>query len=183
MPFWYLGESAAKLSNKAVFSISVWCSHLVVCAVDWETTDDGPRWGSVYIISWVLYILNLKCFLFLRFYLFIWERSREPEHKVGWVRGRGRSRYPCWAGSLMWGMIPGLWDHDLSGRQTLNQLSSWIWGVLVKISCGEGYVRLVLIAEVGYVHSIWMYMKAGLGMEKTELNGWKSSERELELGL
>lgn len=42
---------------------------------------------------------------------------------------------------------------------------------------------LVLSAEVGYVYSIWMYMKAGLGMEKTELNGRKSSEQELELGL
>ena len=46
----------------------------------------------------------------------------------------------------------------------------------MKISRGEGYVGLVLSAEVGYVHSIWMYMKEGLGMEKTELRGRKSSE-------
>ena len=30
---------------------------------------------------------------------------------------------PCWAGSPMWGLIPGPWDHDLSQRQLLNQLS------------------------------------------------------------
>ena len=29
----------------------------------------------------------------------------------------------CWAGSPMWGWIPGHWDHDLSWRQMLNLLS------------------------------------------------------------
>ena len=29
----------------------------------------------------------------------------------------------CWAGSLTQGSIPGPWDHDLSQRQMLNQLS------------------------------------------------------------
>lgn len=46
----------------------------------------------------------------------------------------------------------------------------------MKISSWESYVGLVLSAEVGYVQSIWMCMKAGLGMEKTELNARKSSE-------
>ena len=32
--------------------------------------------------------------------------------------GRGRSRIPV--GSLMWDLIPGLWDHALSQRQMLN---------------------------------------------------------------
>ena len=30
---------------------------------------------------------------------------------------------PHWAGSWTWGSIPGLWDHHLCWRQTLNQLS------------------------------------------------------------
>ena len=36
--------------------------------------------------------------------------------------GRGRSSL-YWARSLMWGLIPGPWAHDLSWRQTLNWLS------------------------------------------------------------
>ena len=51
--------------------------------------------------------------VFLRFYLFIWERERG--HKQG---DRQREKQtPCGAGS------PELWDHDLSWRQTLNWLS------------------------------------------------------------
>ena len=30
---------------------------------------------------------------------------------------------PCWAWSPMWDSFPGPWDHGLSWRQTLNQLS------------------------------------------------------------
>ena len=55
----------------------------------------------------------LGLFFFLRFYLFI-ERHRER----GRDTVRGRSRLP--SGSLMWDLIPGPWDHALSGMQTLN---------------------------------------------------------------
>ena len=44
-------------------------------------------------------------FFFLRFYLFIWESA----HARAW--------------SPTWGSIPGPWDHDVSRRQTLHQLS------------------------------------------------------------
>ena len=61
--------------------------------------------------------------------LFIWEGDC-PHTSWGRSRGRGRSR-PCWARSLMWGSmrgsmqgsIPGCWDHGLSCKKTLNQLS------------------------------------------------------------
>ena len=33
------------------------------------------------------------------------------------------SRLPADPGSLVWGLIPGSWDHVLSWRQTLNHLS------------------------------------------------------------
>ena len=56
----------------------------------------------------------LCMFFFLRFYLFIHERERER----GRDTGRGRSRLP--AGSLMWDLILGPQDHDLSQRQMLN---------------------------------------------------------------
>ena len=41
-------------------------------------------------------------------------------------RGSGREsekQTPYRARSLMWDSIPGHWDHDLSQRQTFNQLS------------------------------------------------------------
>ena len=56
---------------------------------------------------------------FLRFYLFIWQTMYTHTS-----RGRGRSRLPMeQGGSLTWSSIPGPWDHDLSRRQTLNQLN------------------------------------------------------------
>ena len=51
-------------------------------------------------------------FCFLRFYLFIWERAKEREHKQGGAYF-----------SLSKNSIPGPWDYDLSQRQMLNQLS------------------------------------------------------------
>ena len=53
-------------------------------------------------------------FFFLGFYLFIHERHTERSRDIG----RGRSRLSM--GSPMQDSIPGLWDHDLSGRQKLN---------------------------------------------------------------
>ena len=64
---------------------------------------------------------------FLLFFkdLFIWQRERAcASTSRGSSRGRGGSRLtPCWAGGLVWGLIPGPWDHDLSRRQPLNWLS------------------------------------------------------------
>ena len=47
---------------------------------------------------------------------------RERE-RMGWRRSRGRSRHPTEWGAQCRARFPGLWDHDLSRRQTLNQLS------------------------------------------------------------
>ena len=52
--------------------------------------------------------------------------------------GRGEQT-PLWAGSPMWGLIPGPWDPDLSWRQMLNQLSHP--GTLT-----QGLFRCVLIS-------------------------------------
>ena len=57
---------------------------------------------------------SLQCAIFKRFYLFIHERHKER----GRDTGRGRGRVPV--GSLMQNSIPGLRDHALSRRQTLN---------------------------------------------------------------
>ena len=50
---------------------------------------------------------------------FIWKRETKSTSR-GRVRGEVT---PHWAGSLTQGSIPGCQDHDLSQRQTLNQLS------------------------------------------------------------
>ena len=57
------------------------------------------------------------------FYLFISEWVHEHNQSER-QREEGRKKQTLlWAGSLMWGLIPGPWDHDLSWRQMLNQLS------------------------------------------------------------
>ena len=56
----------------------------------------------------------------LRFYLF----ERKQEARENKRRGVQRKKQtPRWAGSQMWGSIPGPWDYDLSWRQLLNWLS------------------------------------------------------------
>ena len=72
--------------------------------------------------------LEIGFFFFLRFYLFVIER--EARASTGRQSGRQRQRQrqrekqaPCRARSPMWDSIPGRWDHDLSRRQLLNQLS------------------------------------------------------------
>ena len=63
----------------------------------------------------------VQLFLRIFIYLFDRERQREREHKQEeWEREKQASRR---ARSPMWDLIPGLWDHDPSRRQPLNQLS------------------------------------------------------------
>ena len=47
------------------------------------------------------------------------DMEREGERERGRDADRGRSRLH--AGSLTWNPIPGLQDHALGGRQTLNR--------------------------------------------------------------
>jgi len=61
----------------------------------------------------ILFIYFLK-----RFYSFIWERARVSKHKQGEQQEREKQ-----TPSLIWGSIPGSWDHDLSWRQPFNRLS------------------------------------------------------------
>ena len=68
---------------------------------------------TVHIPALVVFV----CFKFL--YIYLTERERESASTSrGSCRQRGRSRLLTQQGS-----IPGPWDHDLSQRQTLNQLS------------------------------------------------------------
>ena len=64
-------------------------------------------------MEWETIFANDILFLLKRFYLFIHERHRERESQT---QAEGE------AGSPTWGSIPGLQDHDLSWRQTLNWL-------------------------------------------------------------
>ncbi|XP_059274515.1 zinc finger protein 736-like [Mustela nigripes] len=57
-------------------------------------------------------------------YLFVRERASGSEHRqTEWKQSQREKQAPCGARSLMWDSIPGRWDHDLSRRQLLNQLS------------------------------------------------------------
>jgi len=61
---------------------------------------------------------NLKLILlfFFKDFIYLFERAREGE-------GQREKQTPRQTGSPMWDPIPGLQDHDLSRRQSLNQLS------------------------------------------------------------
>ena len=54
-----------------------------------------------------------------RFYLFICEREHECG---GWTEGEGQADIPLSREPDV-GLNPKIWDHDLSQRETLNQLS------------------------------------------------------------
>ena len=58
-------------------------------------------------------------YFFTRFYLFIWESVGERERKKEQGEGQREKQEQSWS----WDLIPGLWGHDLSRRQTLNGLS------------------------------------------------------------
>ena len=61
-------------------------------------------------------IKNKKDFIYLFERESIGEWGREEQKKR-------EKQTSCWAGNLMQGWIPGLWDHDLSWRQTLSWLN------------------------------------------------------------
>ena len=69
-----------------------------------------------------IFICKWHFIFFLRFYLF--EREREREREQGGEGQREKvKQIPCRAGSWMRGSIPGTWNHELSWRQMLNQMS------------------------------------------------------------
>ena len=92
-------------------------------------------------------------FFFLRFYLFIHEKHRERGRDIG----KGRSRLP--AGNLMWDLIPGPWDHDLSQRQTLNHWATQAPFILVLNSL-QAHERLTsqLLCDLFWPVGMWTEM-------------------------
>ena len=70
------------------------------------------------------------------------QREREQEQKNGRQRENEREKHaPRWAGSPMRGLIPGLWDHDLSWRQTFKH-----WATHAPLPF-EDFISYVLILK------------------------------------
>ena len=69
---------------------------------------------------------HMHVFFFFKI-LFIYLRERERTWAGGGAEEEGErenpKQIPLWVPSLTQGSIPGPWDHDLSLRQTFNQLS------------------------------------------------------------
>ena len=70
-----------------------------------------------------------------------WERKKEMQT-------------PHWAGSQMWGSVPGCWDHDLSQRQTLNWLSypGTPNCVISMATCIAIYIKPSLLPDILLLH-------------------------------
>ena len=87
--------------------------------------ESQVSWGrkclEVTFLFKVLYML-VHSLLFLKKILFIYltEKEKEIAQTGGAAEGEGGEEAGSPLSSLMWGLIPGLWDHDLSWRQTLN---------------------------------------------------------------
>ena len=77
------------------------------------------------LINFIMIFIGTVSFILLKKILFIYLSERANEHKPNKGRGekKGRRRGRISVGSPTWSSIPGLWDHDLSQRQTLNLLS------------------------------------------------------------
>ena len=71
---------------------------------------------SCFFLFGVCFVL----FCFLRF-ICLTQSKRESTSRRSWREREKQAFY--WGGSPMQGLIPEPWDHDLSWRQTLNQLS------------------------------------------------------------
>ena len=67
-----------------------------------------------FIITWSVSIKNLAEIFEKWFYLFMCEREIVYAHR------ERKKQTPHWAQSLMWGLIPGPWDHNMIRRQMLN---------------------------------------------------------------
>ena len=75
-----------------------------------------------------LFVFLNSCVFLLFFknnFIYLLERKRGARESMCSEKGQGQmeKQTPCWAGSLMQGLIPELWDHDLTRRQMLNWLS------------------------------------------------------------
>ena len=84
------------------------------CRHAWKTQSFDTKLLTYY--TWV--------FSFLFFFKILFIPSWETHRERGRDTGRGRSR--VLAGSLMWDSIPGLQNHALSQRQTLNRWATQV---------------------------------------------------------
>ena len=114
------------------------------------------------------------CLFFKRFDLF----ERERTQPGGWqAEGEGGADSPQ-SRDLMRSLIPGPWDHDLSQRQTLNQLShpDAPWETLHYRTQTEGWWRGRCINWLWALtrHLIWWALGLICNWWITEFNIWNS---------
>ena len=83
-----------------------------------ENWGNGAVLEHCFIYIEIKLILSKLDFFFLKmFFIYLTEKVRE--HKQEQQREREKQA-PHWARCLIRGLIPGLWDHDLSQRQMPN---------------------------------------------------------------
>ena len=90
------------------------------CIIEWKSLGNKR---TTKILEDSDELLNqILFYLFLRFFFkdCIYLRERKWEWERTWA---GERQTPHWAGSPVWGSIPGPWSYDLSQRQMINRLS------------------------------------------------------------
>ena len=106
------------------------CVCVVCVCVCWERNSWNQSFQMVrgdfpWLWVWGEGEANIH-FFFLRFYLFIWQRERQSEREGTQAGGVGEEEAGSQQRSLMWGLIPGLWDHSLSQRQMLKDWATQV---------------------------------------------------------
>ena len=98
-----------------------------------------PKYSFEYFFFSIM--SNLAFLIFLRFY-YLFMRGTEAE-----TQAERRSSVPV--GNLMWDLIPGCWDHDLSQRQTLIH-----WATQMSLTWPSLYHSQAVFSWVCYITTL-----------------------------
>jgi len=109
---------------------------------------------------------------FLSFFFFYWFDREKKSTSRGSSQQREKQA-PRWARSLMWGWIPGPWDHDSSRRQMPNRLSHpgtpWVtiftitwFGLKLHIKMNVGKNLMFLWILVSWNMRFWCLFMIGI---------------------
>ena len=111
---WMLLHLVESLTSLSLFLLCVILFYLY-CSAGFLSAPLSSRSPVHFSASSVLLFIPSNVLLILC--------EREGQRQITNGQGHREKQGPRWAGSQMWGSIPGPWGHDPSQRQRLNRLS------------------------------------------------------------